>query len=134
MPFTVGRTWDDGSRDEAEAQGVLLKGGFLWVDDFWGTEAWDHWTRQLSAVLPPTEFPVQDVPLDDPIFKSQFTVTKIPQITNIAFWRSTRGSDTSERGSDSVDPHFLLVIRDVTDDHGGDDAQHRRGRFLGTGR
>jgi hypothetical protein len=89
----------------------LLKGGFLWVDDFWGTEAWDHWTRELSTVLPPTGFPVQDVPLDDPIFKSQFTVTRVPQITNIAFWRSTRGADTSERGADSAVPHFR-VIRD----------------------
>jgi hypothetical protein len=22
----------------------LLKGGFFWVDDFWGTEAWEHWS------------------------------------------------------------------------------------------
>jgi hypothetical protein len=66
----------------------------------------------MSRVLPPDQFPVQDVPLDDPIFRSQFTVTKVPQITNIAFWRSTRGADTSERGADSAEPHFR-VIRDT---------------------
>ena len=31
----------------------LLKGGFLWVDDFWGTEAWEHWTHEFARVLPP---------------------------------------------------------------------------------
>src|SRR5690348_11624876 len=24
----------------------LLKGGFLWVDDFWGTEAWNQWEQE----------------------------------------------------------------------------------------
>jgi hypothetical protein len=87
----------------------LLKGGFLWVDDFWGTLAWDHWSRELAKVFPPDEFAVEDVPMDDPIFRSQFTVTKLPQITNIGFWRSTGGMETSERGSDSAVPHFRVV-------------------------
>jgi hypothetical protein len=95
--------------EAAQLRDYLLKGGFLWVDDFWGSEAWDHWTRELSSVLPPTDFPVTDVPLDDPIFRSQFTVTRVPQITNIAFWRSTRGAETSERGVDSAVPHFRVV-------------------------
>ena len=29
----------------------LLKGGFLWVDDFWGTEAWDHWASQIQLAF-----------------------------------------------------------------------------------
>ena len=28
----------------------LLKGGFLWVDDFWGGLAWEQWTRELNKV------------------------------------------------------------------------------------
>ena len=113
-PFTIASDVGTVGLERPEAEQLrdyLLKGGFLWVDDFWGTEAWEHWTRELADVLPPADFPVQDVPLDDPIFKSQFTVTKVPQITNIAFWRSTRGADTSERGADSAVPHFR-VIRD----------------------
>ena len=31
----------------------LLKGGFLYVDDFWGTPAWDQWTDEVGRVLPP---------------------------------------------------------------------------------
>jgi len=92
----------------------LLKGGFLWVDDFWGPLAWEQWTHEFSKVLPPEQFPIQDVPLDDPIFKSQFIVEKVPQITNIQFWRMTRGQETSERGADSAVPHF----RSVRDEHG----------------
>ena len=87
----------------------LLKGGFLWVDDFWGTAAWEHWANEFAKVLPPLDFPTEDVSLTDPIFQSQFIVTKVPQITNIGFWRSTRGRETSERGPDSEVPHFRAV-------------------------
>src|SRR5687767_8899478 len=52
----------------------LLKGGFLWVDDFWGTEAWEQWEGEIAKVLPPAEYPIVDVRPDDPIFKSQFNV------------------------------------------------------------
>ena len=30
----------------------LAKGGVLWVDDFWGTFAWERWLRELHKVLP----------------------------------------------------------------------------------
>lgn len=90
----------------------LLKGGFLWVDDFWGTAAWQQWTREMAKVLPPSEYPVEDVPMSDPIFSGQFVVTEVPQITNIGFWRRSRGRETSERGADSRDVHFR-AIRDT---------------------
>jgi Domain of unknown function (DUF4159) len=100
--------------DAAGLRAYLLKGGFLWVDDFWGTAAWAQWTRELSKALPPAEFPIEDVPLTDPIFTTQFTVTKIPQITNIQFWRGVRGSTTQERGADSPKASFR-AIRDKRD-------------------
>jgi len=92
----------------------LLKGGFLWVDDFWGEAAWEQWTGELARVLPPSEYPIEDVDLSDPIFRSQFTVTKVPQITNIGFWRRTAGRETSERGEETRTPHF----RAIRDHHG----------------
>jgi hypothetical protein len=97
-----------------EVQGLrnyLLKGGFLWVDDFWGTPAWEQWTGEIGRVLPSSEFPITDVQLSDPLLRSLFTVTAIPQITNIQFWRGTEGRNTSERGADSAEPH-LRAIRD----------------------
>jgi hypothetical protein len=34
--------------DEAEAlRNYLLKGGFLWADDFWGEYAWEAWAEQI---------------------------------------------------------------------------------------
>ena len=89
----------------------LVKGGFLWVDDFWGSAAWEHWSSEIARVLPPSEYPISDVPCDDPVLHTQLTVEHVPQITNIQFWRSVGGSTTSERGSDSQDAHFR-VIRD----------------------
>ena len=87
----------------------LLKGGFLWVDDFWGEAAWEQWRGELARVLPPSEYPIEDVALSDPIFRSQFTVTKVPQITNIGFWRRTAGRETSERGEETRTPHFRAI-------------------------
>ena len=116
-PFTMASDVGTIGLTDEEAERLrlyLLKGGFLWVDDFWGPLAWEQWTHELSRALPPEQFPIQDVPLDDPIFKSQFIVERVPQITNIQFWRMTRGRETSERGADSAVPHF----RAVRDDHG----------------
>lgn len=98
-----------GPAEAERLRAYLLKGGFLWVDDFWGTLAWEHWSRELAKVFPPDEFAIEDVPIDDPIFRSQFIVTKVPQITNIGFWRSTGGAETSERGADSAVAHFRVV-------------------------
>lgn len=89
----------------------LVKGGFLWVDDFWGTAAWDHWAAQIARALPPSEFPIEDVPIDDPMLRSLFRIDEIPQITNIQFWRQWNGTYTSERGDDSAVVH-LRAIRD----------------------
>lgn len=105
---TVGFTREDAERLRA----YLLKGGFLWVDDFWGDEAWDHWSAEIGKVLPPGEFAIEDVPIGDPLFRSQFIVTEVPQITNIRFWRMSRGEETSERGAETSVPH-LRGIRDA---------------------
>jgi hypothetical protein len=92
----------------------LEKGGFLWVDDFWGEAAWAQWSRELAKAMPPSEFPIEDVPLTDPIFRSMFEVTKVPQVTNIRFWRMVGGHTTSERGEETRIPH----LRAVRDKHG----------------
>ena len=101
--------------NEAEAEQLrhyLLKGGFLWVDDFWGTQAWEHWSGQIGRVLPPAEYPIEDVQLTDTLLRGMFVLEQVPQITNIQFWRGSRGADTSERGPDSDQVH-LRAIRDT---------------------
>jgi hypothetical protein len=96
------------STDAARLREYLLKGGFLWTDDHWGTEEWDVWVRELAKVLPPDEYPFVEVKPDDPIFQTQFIVKEMPQIPNIGYWRRS-GGDTSEQGADSAVPHFYAV-------------------------
>ena len=84
---------------EAEVQalrGYFLKGGFLWVDDYWGSEAWDQWAQQIARVLSPVEFP---------IMHTLYEVKEYLQVPSIQFWYSNSGS-TSERGYDSAQPHY----------------------------
>jgi hypothetical protein len=105
---------DAGTLGFTEAQAdrlrqYFLKGGFLWADDFWGTAAWENWEYQIGRVLPADEYPIEDIPLDDPILRSQFELHEIPQITNIQFWRQWGGSNTSERGADSAEVHFRAI-------------------------
>jgi len=103
MATEVGRAFI--SDEEAKALRLYLeKGGFLWVDDFWGSYAWDHWVSQLRKALPAAEFPIFDLPPDHPLFRTQFEITSVPQIPNIGFFTET-GGGTSERGSDSAVAH-----------------------------
>ncbi len=83
----------------------LLKGGFLWVDDSWGSRAWNNWVRQISLVLPPGEYPMVDIAPTHPIMRTVYDVREIPQVPNIGFW-SRSGGDTSERGFDSAQVYF----------------------------
>ena len=91
----------------------LLKGGMLWVDDFWGSYQWQHWEGQIRKVLPAAEYPIFDVPLGHALFKTQFEVTEIPQIPNIGFFMRS-GGGTSEQGADSAVPH----VRGIADSTG----------------
>ena len=111
-PFVMMTEVGSASLDDAEAgrlRTYLLKGGFLWADDFWGSYAWEHWVRQLARILPPGEYPVIDLPLDHPLFRAQFEITRVPQIPSINFWAGT-GGGTSERGADSAQPHARAVL------------------------
>jgi uncharacterized protein DUF4159 len=91
----------------------LKKGGFLWVDDFWGILAWEQWEDEIRRVLPPNEYPIRDLPADHPFWRAMFEVKELPQIPSINSW-SRNGGETSERGEESAVPH----IRGISDQHG----------------
>jgi hypothetical protein len=99
------------SDEEARRLGEYLqKGGFLWVDDFWGTPAWIQWTAQIRKALPGSV--IFDIPEQHPVRHTMFMVNEIEQTTNIRNWLQTH--NTSERGADS--PH--ADFRGIADDHG----------------
>ena len=101
----VGTLWLD-DLEAARLGDYLRKGGFLWVDDFWGPYAWRQWMSQIGKALPPGEYPVFDIPFEHPIHRVVYTVNEIPQIPSIQHWRRTGGRGTSERGVRSEDVHF----------------------------
>ena len=115
-PFVMMTEVGSAYLDETEAARLreyLLKGGFLWADDFWGSYAWDWWAAQMGKVLPPADYPVVDLDASHPLFRSQFVIAKVPQIASINHWAST-GGDTSERGADSQDARARAIL----DKHG----------------
>ena len=75
------------------------------MDDFWGSRAWDHWVRELARVLPPSDFPIFDIPPTHPIMHHAVRRERVPQVANIGFWRGS-GGRTSEFGEDSEQVHF----------------------------
>lgn len=86
----------------------LEKGGFLWVDDFWGPYAWDNWVSNISKVLPPGEYPIRDIEASHPIRRMLFEFKELPQIPSINFWNQY-GGQTSERFELSAEPHFRAI-------------------------
>jgi Domain of unknown function (DUF4159) len=112
MMTEVGSAYID-DNEAARLREYLMKGGFVWADDFWGSYAWEFWVAQFSKVLPPSEFPIIDLPSNHPLFSAQFAIKKVPQIASINHWAST-GGGTSERYADSAEAHARAIL----DKHG----------------
>jgi hypothetical protein len=96
-----------------QLRAYLQKGGFLWVDDAWGSSAWEQWTEQIARVLPSGQYPIRDIPMTHPIAHALYDVPEIPQVPAISFWAGT-GGRTSERGADSAEVYF----KGIEDDRG----------------
>jgi len=111
MMTEVGAAYFD-PEEAAALRDYLLKGGFLWADDFWGTRAWEIWSSEIAKVLPSGTYPIVEVPYDHELFHMLYDVRELPQIPSIGFWGG-RGGATSERGADSAQQH----ARAIFDDH-----------------
>ena len=113
-PFLImaapGSAWFD-DNEAARLREYVLKGGFLWADDFWGSYQWEQWVTQLRKVLPAEQYPIVDIPLSHSLLRGQFEVSEIPQIPNIGYFMRS-GGDTSEQGADSAVPHARYIADD----------------------
>ena len=110
--------------DEQEAKALreyLQKGGFMWADDFWGYVRVEHWERELRKVLPASEYPIIDVPMNHSIFHTLFDSKRFPQIPSIAW---TNSGTTSERGIRQRDRQHARCRRCQGPHHGLHLAQH----------
>jgi len=91
----------------------LLKGGFIFASDYWGTRAGLQWAEEIGRVLPGDRYPIIELPPEHPIWHSMFVVKEVPQMASFQYWVRS-GGGTSERGSDSTDVH----VRGIADEHG----------------
>jgi uncharacterized protein DUF4159 len=110
MMTEVGAAYFD-AEEAAALRDYLLKGGFLWADDFWGEQAWDIWEGEIAKALPSGPFPIMDLPPEHEVFHALYNVRELPQIPSMGFWLGTRGA-TSERGADSAVAHTRAILDD----------------------
>lgn len=72
------------SLTEPEVAGLrdyLQAGGFLFVDDFWGSAEWASFEGQIRRVLP--DRPIVDLPTDHPVFHTYYDIARIYQVPAI---------------------------------------------------
>ena len=71
---------DDEARTMRE---YMLNGGFIMVDDFWGTREWDNFEVALKQMWPDRE--IEEIPLEHEIFHMVFPLKVKPQIPHIRY-------------------------------------------------
>jgi hypothetical protein len=74
---------------ESQRQGLrsyLLQGGFLVLDDFWGSAQYGNFAYEFSLIFP--EFPIVEIPLEHPIFKTVYEIDEIVQVPYVGRGRS----------------------------------------------
>ena len=106
FPFLYALEVGDMYMSEAEAQGLrdyLLAGGFLMIDDFWGTWEWAQFESEIRRVLP--EHPIVDIPLEHPIFNTVYNIEEIVQVPSIG---NAQGGPTWER--DGYEPQVKGIF------------------------
>jgi len=84
----------------------LMAGGFLVIDDFWGSNEWANFEYQMGLILP--GYRIVDLTLDHPIFSSFYDIGEIIQVPNIRNGRM--GGRTSER--DGYVPMFKGILHE----------------------
>jgi hypothetical protein len=96
---------------EPEIEGLrsyLLAGGFLVIDDFWGSYEWANFEREIRRVLP--EYPIVDLPMDHPLLRSFYDIDEILQVPNVRQGRW--GGPTWEEDG------FVPALKGIFDDRG----------------
>jgi hypothetical protein len=85
----------------------LLAGGFLMVDDFWGTREWANFESEMRRVFP--EYPIVELPMDHPLLDTFYRIDTILQVPNVRQGRW--GGPTWEQ--DGYVPHLRGIFDDA---------------------
>jgi hypothetical protein len=86
----------------------LLAGGFLIVDDFWGTYQWANFEENIRQVLP--EYAIVDVPISHPVFHSYYDINEVLQVPNIS--NGCSGGPYYEQDG------YTPMVKGIFDEHG----------------
>jgi len=99
---------------DVEIQGMrdyLAAGGFLVIDDFWGSYEWDNFEYNIRKVLPGRE--IVELPLDHPIFHAFYSIEEVKQVPNVGNARSIAyGYSDATWERDGYVPHVLGIKDD----------------------
>jgi len=101
------QSWTFTPPQAAKLRDFLLKGGFLMVDDFHGTEDWDNFMRGMRLVFPTR--PVVDLPDNDEIFHVLYNLDDKFQVPGEQYVNSGR---TYEKDG------YVAKWRGIRDDDG----------------
>jgi hypothetical protein len=85
-------------QEAARLREYLLRGGFLYVDDFWGVYQYQNFAAQAKKIFP--ERQMEQLPMTHEIFHTFFTIDHVMQIPNIN--NGCRGGRTWQDPSDIV--------------------------------
>jgi len=99
--------WKLTEAQAASLREYLLRGGFLMLDDFWGTEEWNRFAESMQRVFP--DRPIVEIANDDPIFHIVYDLDERYQVPGQ--WALARGSTYRNDGS-------VAHWRGIYDDHG----------------
>lgn len=76
--------WMDLTPEEkARLREYLLRGGFIWVDDFWGQGEWRNFERAMNDILPERQW--RRIPDAHPILHTVFDLPTAPQVPARSF-------------------------------------------------
>jgi len=109
-PFTLmedAGTIDLSEVEVAKFREYLLKGGFVFVSDYWGEIGKEQFDEEIGRVLPRATYPIVDLPLDHPLWHTQFQLKEVPQMPSIQSWRRS-GGNTDRGVTDPPDARAVL--------------------------
>src|SRR5215216_2779891 len=72
---------DLSSEQAVRLREYIMRGGFIFLDDFWGEYEWQNVQEQFQKIVP--EYEIKDLPLSHPIFHSYLDVEEVVQVPNI---------------------------------------------------
>lgn len=92
-------------------QDYLLAGGFLLIDDFWGSWAWERFEAQMQALFPTR--PIVEIPPDHPVFSIFYRIDDIVQVPNLY-----QGAGAASGGPTHEYDGYEPRVRGIFDDEG----------------